>query len=60
MTKKSSNIAKGVGIAMAVGSATALIGGTMMISSNRKMKKSMNKAVKAVENIVGGINSAMK
>ena len=60
MTNKSSIIAKGVGIAMAVGSATALIGSSMMGSSNRKMKKSMNKAVKAVENIVGGINSAMK
>lgn len=61
MTKKtSSNIAKGVGIAMAMGGATALIGSSMMNSSNRKMKKSMNKAVKAVENIVGGINSAMK
>ena len=45
MTNKSSNIAKGVGIAMAVGSATALIGGTMMNSSSRKMKKSMNKDI---------------
>lgn len=60
MTSKTSDIAKGVGIAMAVGSTAAIIGSTMMNSSSRKMKRTMNRAVKTVENIVGEINSVMK
>lgn len=60
MTKKSANIAKGVGIAMALGGATALISGSMANSTQRKMKKTVDKAAKSVENFVSGINSVMK
>lgn len=60
MTKKNANIARGVGIAMAVGGATALIGSSMTSSSQYKIKKGMAKAAKTVENFVGGINAVMK
>lgn len=61
MHTNKSNIAKGIGIAMAVGGATAVLGSTMMGSSTKRhAKRNMGKAVKAVEDIVGGIQSAIK
>lgn len=61
MHTNKSNIAKGIGIAMAVGGATAMLSSTMMSSSaKRNAKRNMGKAVKAVEDIVGGIQSAIK
>mgnify|MGYP000496050347 CR=1 FL=1 len=61
MHTNKANIAKGIGIAMAVGGATAMLGSTMMGSSaKRNAKRNMNKAVKAVGDIVGGIQSVMK
>uniref|UniRef100_UPI003FEE283B hypothetical protein n=1 Tax=Candidatus Fimivicinus sp. TaxID=3056640 RepID=UPI003FEE283B len=61
MHTNKANIAKGIGIAMAVGGATAMLGSTMMGSSaKRHAKRNVNKAVKAVGDIVGGIQSAIK
>ncbi|HIT53390.1 MAG TPA: hypothetical protein IAD07_05565 [Candidatus Fimivicinus intestinavium] len=61
MHTNKANIAKGIGIAMAVGGATAMLSSTMMGSSaKRNAKRNMNKAVKAVGDIVGGIQSVMK
>lgn len=60
MHTNKANIAKGIGIAMAVGGATAMLGSTMMGSSASHAKRNVNKAVKAVGDIVGGIQSAIK
>ena len=53
---KAANVVKGVGIAMAIGGATAFVGSTMM--GNARMgsfKKTASKAMKSVSNFMESI-----
>ncbi|MPN43907.1 hypothetical protein SDC9_191468 [bioreactor metagenome] len=50
---KAANVVKGVGIAMAIGGATAWVGSTMMETSKMgSIKKSASKAMKSVSNFM--------
>ena len=50
---RAANVVKGVGIAMAIGGATAWVGSTMMGTSKMgSIKKSASKAMKSVSNFV--------
>lgn len=53
MKKNMSNIMKSVGIAMAIGGTTAIVGSTMMGESKmQNMKKSVSKALKSMEKML--------
>ena len=58
MKKKTQNIVKGLGVAMAVGSVIMGASATMG-SSNHKTKKTMQKAVNSVSNFVDTVSSMM-
>lgn len=58
MKKKTANIMKGIGIAMAVGSVVAGASASMGMSSP-KTKKTMKKAVDKVADFVDTVNSVM-
>lgn len=61
MAGKVSTAIKGIGLGLAIGGATAMIGNTMMSgSSKRKMKKSANKAMKTMSDIVGNAQNIIK
>ncbi len=61
MTGKMSSAAKGVGLGIAIGGATAMVGSTIMSgSSKRKMKKTANKAIKTMNDIVGNAQNIIK
>lgn len=52
---------KGIGLGVAVGSATALIGSSFMNgTSKRKIKKNANKALRTMSDIVGNAQSMMR
>ncbi|HOA33830.1 MAG: hypothetical protein GXY95_08160 [Clostridiales bacterium] len=56
MTKKTTNLMKGVGAALAIGGTAAVIGSMMNSTRNtRKAKKTATKAVKTVENIIDSV-----
>lgn len=58
MKKKTQNIMKGIGVAMAVGSVIA--GATASMGSNsKKTKKAMQKAVNTVSGFVDSVSSMM-
>ncbi|MEG0978617.1 MAG: hypothetical protein RR911_02990 [Oscillospiraceae bacterium] len=61
MAAKMSSAIKGIGLGLAIGGATAVVGNTMMSgSSKRKMRKNANKAIKTVSDIVGSAQSMIK
>ena len=54
--KNTSNVVRGIGIAMAVGGATAIVGSSMMNGSRMDtMKKNVTKVIKSMENFVGNM-----
>lgn len=63
MTKKFENIMKGVGAVMAVGGTAAMIGSAVSSSSSsstkKKVKKTADKAVKTINDIIDGVSSMM-
>ncbi len=63
MTKKIENIMKGVGAVMAVGGTAAMIGSAVSSSSSlstkKKVKKTADKAVKKINDIIDGVSSMM-
>lgn len=60
MTKKVMNATKAIGAIMAVGGAAAVLTGAMSgSSSKRQVKKTADKAVKAINGIIDGIQSVM-
>lgn len=59
MTKKTQKVMKGLGVAMAVGSAVAAASATMG-SNKQGTKKTAAKAVHAVSNFVDNVSSMMK
>ncbi len=58
MKKKTQNIMKGLGVAMAVGSVIAGASATMG-SNSKKAKKTMQKAVNSVSNFVDTVSGMM-
>lgn len=61
MKSKASSIIKGVGIGMAVGGATAMIGSTMMGKPSKRItKKNTAKAMRTVGQIIDNIQYMMK
>jgi len=57
MKHQATQIAKGVGIGMAVGAAAGLVGGAMSQPQYARMaKKGFNKVLKTVGNVVGAIS----
>ena len=58
MKKKTQNIMKGLGVAMAVGSVIAGASATMG-SNSKKAKKTMQKAVHSVSNFVETVSGMM-
>ncbi|MBR5273242.1 MAG: hypothetical protein IKU25_07640 [Clostridia bacterium] len=58
MNRKSTNLAKGIGIGMAVG-AVAGIAGSKMITSNKKLKKTASKALKSVNHVVSNMQNML-
>lgn len=60
MTKKTMTAAKMIGAVMAVGGTAAMLTGAMSgSSSKRQVKKTADKAVKAINGIIDGIQSMM-
>lgn len=62
MNKKTSNIMKGVGVAMAVGSVVATATSTMGQNSfltKKKMKKAVNKVTDFVDTVSSTVSSIM-
>lgn len=61
MKSKATSVVKGIGAAMAIGGTAAVVGSTMFggAASKRKAKKTAAKAVKTVENIIGGVQGMM-
>ena len=56
MVMKKMQIAKGVGIGMAVGGAAGLLGGAMMKPSYQKTaKKTVNRALKTFSNVLDAL-----
>ena len=47
-----SSIMRGVGIAMAIGSATALVGSAVTAPKNTSMKKMLTSALKSMEKMI--------
>lgn len=61
MKMSTQNMAKIGGAAMAIGAAAAVAAGVVNSRSTKsKMKKIAKKSVKAIDNIVGNVNSMMK
>lgn len=63
MRMSTENMAKIGGAAMAVGAAAAVAAGVVSMrgsKTKRSMKKLAKKSIKAMDNIVGTVNSAMK
>lgn len=58
MKKKTQNIVKGIGVAMAVGSVVAGAASTMG-SNSRKAKRTMQKAVDSVSHFVDTVSAMM-
>lgn len=58
MKKKTANVIKGLGVAMAVGSVVAAAGATMGQNST-KTKKAMQKAVNRVSDFVDTVSAMM-
>ena len=57
MKHQAVNIAKGIGIGMAVGGAVGLVGGAVQHPNyQRSMKKGFNKALKTVTNVLEAIS----
>ncbi len=57
-SNKSADIAKGMGIGIAVGSIAAFAGSKMMTKSGKKMcKKSAAKCMRTVEEVLDGISA---
>lgn len=63
MKKKTENIIKGVGAVMAVGGTAAMIGSAVMnsgsTSTKKKVKKTADKAVKTINDIIDGVTGMM-
>ncbi len=62
MTKKSTNIVKGFGTAMAIGGAVALMStavGKSSMSTKRNIRKTAMKAAQTLENVLDGISNVM-
>ncbi len=60
MNKKTMNITKTVGAIMAVGGAAAMLGSAMTTNTTKKqIKKTADKAIKTVNNVLDGIQSMM-
>ena len=61
MNKKTMNATKTIGAIMAVGGAAAMIGSAVMNngSTKRQMKKTANKAMKTIGDVLDGIQSMM-
>ena len=61
MNKKTMNATKTIGAIMAVGGAAAMIGSAVIGngSTKRQMKKTANKAMKTINDVIDGIQSMM-
>lgn len=61
MNKKTMNATKTIGAIMAVGGAAAMIGSAVVGngSTKRQMKKTANKAMKTISDVIDGIQSMM-
>ena len=61
MNKKTMTATKTIGAIMAVGGAAAMIGSAVMTngSTKRQMKKTANKAIKTIGDVLDGIQSMM-
>ena len=61
MNKKTVNATKTIGAVMAVGGAAAMIGSAMMStnSTKKQIKKTANKAMKTIGDVLDGIQSMM-
>lgn len=61
MNKKTMNATKTIGAIMAVGGAAAIISSAVMTngSTKRQMKKTANKAMKTIGDVLDGIQSMM-
>lgn len=61
MNKKTMNATKTIGAIMAVGGAAAMIGSAVIGngSTKRQMKKTANKAMKTISDVIDGIQSMM-
>ncbi|MCR4925969.1 MAG: hypothetical protein K5917_06745 [Clostridiales bacterium] len=61
MASSSSNFVRGLGIAMAIGSAATMIGSSMMKGSKmKKAKKTVNKAFNTMADIVDNVQGIMQ
>jgi len=61
MNGKTSSALRGVGLGLAIGGATAMLGNGMMSrSSKRKMRKNASRAIKTMSDIVDNAQNIMK
>ena len=55
MMKSTMNVVKGVGIGMLAGDAVTMVGGQMMKADKKQMKKNAGKAMRAMGEVIDGV-----
>ncbi|HIS49059.1 MAG TPA: hypothetical protein IAA80_00955 [Candidatus Gallacutalibacter pullistercoris] len=60
MMKNTMNVVKGVGLGMLAGAAVTMVGSQMMKADKKQMKKNAGKAVRAMGDVIEGVQYMFK